>query len=93
VTSLLVRSKKLEDGKLTVTLGYADDTELTFDWKMVCSITSETSLKMQLDDGRELTAKLRPLTEPGQLLYTSPVSHGLLGASRLSVSTGFGLHF
>jgi len=60
--------KKLEEGKLTVTLGYADDTELTFDWKMVSSITSETSLKMQLDDGRELTAKLRPVTEPGQLL-------------------------
>ena len=60
--------QKLEDGKLTVTLGYADDTELTFDWKMVSAITSETSLKMQLDDGTELTAKLRPVKEPGQLL-------------------------
>jgi hypothetical protein len=60
--------KKLEDGKLTVTLGYADDTELTFDWKMVSAITSENSLKMQLDDGTELTAKLQPVKEPGQLL-------------------------
>lgn len=38
--------KELEDGKLTVTVGYADDTELTFDWKMVSSITSETALKV-----------------------------------------------
>jgi hypothetical protein len=60
--------KKLEDGKLTVTLGYADDTELSFDWKMVCAITSETNLKMHLDDGTELTAKLQPIKKPGQFL-------------------------
>lgn len=60
--------KKLEEGELTVAVGYADDTELTFAWEMVSSITSETALKVQLEDGRELTAKLQTPERAGQLL-------------------------
>ena len=40
----------LKDGKLTVKIGYADDTELTFDWKMVSAMTSEADLELRLDD-------------------------------------------
>jgi len=60
--------EKLEKGKLTVKVPYADDTELTFDWKMVSAMTSETNLKMHLDDGTELIAKLQPAKQAGQLM-------------------------
>lgn len=59
---------KLEGGKLTIKLLYADGAELTLDWKTVSSITSETSLKMRLDNGTRMTAKLQPTRQAGQIL-------------------------
>jgi hypothetical protein len=59
--------EKLEKGKLTVTIPYADDTQLVFDWKMVASVKSEANMRLRLDDGTERTAKLEPAKEPGYL--------------------------
>ena len=67
--------RKLDKGELSIKLKYADD-PLVMDWKMVASMTTEKPLKVTLDNGKELSAKLEPAKEPGQFLAvgtTTPV--------------------
>src|SRR6516165_6909563 len=67
--------RKLDKGELSIKLKYADD-PLVMDWKMVASVTTEKPLKVTLDNGKELSAKLEPAKEPGQFLAvgtTTPV--------------------
>ena len=67
--------RKLDKGELHIKLKYADD-PLVMDWKMVASVTTEKPLKVTLDNGKELSAKLEPAKEPGQFLAvgtTTPV--------------------
>ena len=67
--------RKLHKGELSIKLKYADD-PLVMDWKMVASVTTEKPLKVTLDNGKELSAKLEPAKEPGQFLAvgtTTPV--------------------
>ena len=67
--------RKLDKGELSIKLKYADD-PLVMDWKMVASLTTEKPLKITLDNGKELSAKLELAKEPGRFLAvgtTTPV--------------------
>jgi hypothetical protein len=60
--------KKLENGKLTITVPYADDSELAIDWKLVSAVRSQARRKVHLEDGAVLTTTLQPAKDSTKLM-------------------------